>query len=250
MPRLLLLAFALNVATVPIWSASAVAATDRQSRLAALPAGRALSIDVTIGDVRVEGEARTDAAIEIVRTAPTAQGLGRIPVRFEESDDELRLVAVQADGGTDAGFRTNVTVRVPHAATLRSIRIVEGALTLALLRGALTADVRRGPIDATDVQGAIRLETEIGHITAKRMRLTPNGLLRLRTFNGDVRLGLAERPADARIMALALNGTIQSEIPLTMKDRWGPRWGEATLGAGEPVISIDVVTGRVEITVE
>ena len=53
---------------------------------------------------------------------------------------------------------------------------------------------------------------------------------------------LAERPADARIMALALNGD-QSDIPLTMKDTWGPRWGEATLGKGEPVISLDVVTG-------
>jgi hypothetical protein len=48
-------------------------------------------------------------------------------------------------------------------------------------------------------------------------------------------------------MALALNGTINSDIPLTMKDTWGPRWGEATLGKGEPVVSIDVITGRIEI---
>jgi hypothetical protein len=71
--------------------------------------------------------------------------------------------------------------------------------------------------------------------------------LRLRAFNGDVRLTLAERPADARIMALALNGHVKSEIPLKHRDTWGPRWGEATLGKGEPVISLDVVTGTVEI---
>ena len=62
---------------------------------------------------------------------------------------------------------------------------------------------------------------------------------------GSVRL--SERPADARIMALALNGSIVSAIPLTMKDTWGPRWGEATFGAGEPVISLDVITGTIEI---
>jgi hypothetical protein len=78
-------------------------------------------------------------------------------------------------------------------------------------------------------------------------RLSADGLLRLRAFNGDVRLTLAQRPVDARIMALALNGHITSDIPLTMRDTWGPRWGEATLGTGEPVISIDVVTGTVEI---
>jgi hypothetical protein len=69
----------------------------------------------------------------------------------------------------------------------------------------------------------------------------------LRAFNGDVRLTLAERPADARIMALALNGSITSQIPLVMKDTWGPRWGETTLGKGEPVISLDVITGTIEI---
>ena len=79
-------------------------------------------------------------------------------------------------------------------------------------------------------------------------RLSPDGLLRLRAFNGDVRLQLAAVPADARILALALNGTISSAVPLTLKTGWGPRFGEATLGRGAPVISIDVVTGRVEIT--
>ena len=66
----------------------------------------------------------------------------------------------------------------------------------------------------------------------------------MRAFNGDVRLTLAERPADARILALALNGTIKSDIPLTLRETWGPRWGETTLGKGEPVISLDVVTGH------
>jgi hypothetical protein len=54
-------------------------------------------------------------------------------------------------------------------------------------------------------------------------------------------------PADARVLALALNGSIQSDVPMTTRDSWGPRWSEATLGKGEPVISIDVVTGKIEI---
>ena len=83
----------------------------------------------------------------------------------------------------------------------------------------------------------LRLETGIGSIVLTNARLSPIGLLRLRAFNGDVRVTLAERPADARILALALNGHIRSDIPLTMKDTWGPRWGEATLGKGEPVMS-------------
>jgi len=63
-----------------------------------------------------------------------------------------------------------------------------------------------------------------------------------------VTLDLVPRPANARILALSLGGTIASDIPLTRRERWGPRWGEATLGTGEPVISIDVVNGNIAIT--
>ena len=221
----------------------AAAAADTQSRTVALPPARGLSVDVTIGSVRVEGSSRTDALIEIVRHAPDDGALSRLPVEIVEEENDVRVRVLQPEGGTDPALRSDVTLRVPQAALLRSIRIVEGKLTLQALSGSITADVRRGQIDAVDLAGTVRLETGIGSVTANRMRLSPDGLLRLRAFNGNVILSLAARPADARILALALNGTIASDIPLTRKDTWGPRWSEATLGKGEPVISLDVVTG-------
>ena len=222
--------------------------TDRQTRTFPLPTGRAITLDVTIGTVRIEGWSRPEAVVEIVRHAPTAEGFAQIPIEIAD-EAELRIRATQLESGTDPSLRTDITLRVPHDAILRSVRIMEGRLRLSALRGTITADVRRGPIDATDLQGTVRLETGIGHVVADKTRLTPGGLLRLRAFNGNVTLTLAERPADARVLALALNGTISSQIPLTMKDTWGPRWGEATLGKGEPVISIDVITGRITINV-
>ena len=223
-------------------------ATDTQSRIVALPATRSLTLETTVGNVRIVGEPRQDASIEIVRQAPTPEDFARMPVTFDETAGEVRVSATQLAGATDPALTSNVTVRVPHEARLPSIRLLEGRLTLAHLRGVVTADVRRGTIDAADSEGTLRLESGIGDIVANRMRLSPGGLLRLRTFNGDVRLTLAERPPAARIMALALNGTISSDIRLTMKDTWGPRWGEATLWKGEPVISIDVITGTIQIS--
>jgi hypothetical protein len=234
------------VAAAGAWAG---AAADTQSRTVALPPARGLSVDITIGSVRVEGSSRTDALIEIVRHAPNDAALSRLPVEIVEEEHDVRLRVLQPDGGTDPALRADVTLKVPQTALLRSIRILEGKLTLQALTGAVTADVRRGPIEAVDLAGTVRLETGIGSVTANRMRLAPDGLLRLRAFNGNVLLSLAARPPDARILALALNGTIASDIPLTRKDTWGPRWSEATLGKGEPVISIDVVTGRIEIKV-
>jgi len=220
---------------------------DRQSRTLALPASRSLAIEITVGDLQIVGSPRTDALLEIVRHAPTDADLERIPLQIVETESAVRVHAVQSDGGTDAAFRTDVTLHVPHGARLGPVRVLEGRVTLSALHGAIDVVVRRGPIAASDISGTVRLETEIGHLTVDKARLVDDGLLRLRTFNGDVKLSLAERPANARLLALALNGTIQSDIPLTEKDSWGPRWGEATLGRGEPVISIDVVTGKIEI---
>jgi DUF4097 and DUF4098 domain-containing protein YvlB len=242
-------AAALALALVLATASFAHAAIDRYVRIVPLPETRTLILDLTIGDVVIDGSARTDASIEIVRRAPHEKDLERIPVHVRESETEIHITATQRDSGTDPLFRTDVTLHLPRAARVGAVRVLEGRVTLASLHGAVTADVRRGSITASDVSGAMRLESGIGHIFVNHARLTAGGVLRLRTFNGDVKLSLAERPSDARILALALNGTIASDIPLTVKDRWGPRWGEATLGKGEPVISIDVITGTIAITV-
>ena len=228
-------------------AADASAEVDRQARVFPLPPGRTLTLDITVGDLSIVGSARADVQIEIVRRAPTDAGLARIPVTFDETASHLRVRAVQSDGGTNPAFRTDVTLRVPRTATLGPIHVLEGRVTLTSLHGSIALDVRRGPINATDISGVVRLETEIGSLTIDKATLSDSGLLRLRAFNGDVKLTLAERPANARILALSLNGTIASDIPLNIKDKWGPRSGEATLGRGEPVVSIDVVTGRIEI---
>ena len=65
-----------------------------------------------------------------------------------------------------------------------------------------------------------------------------------------MRIGFARAPVNGRILAVTYNGTITSDIPLAMKDKFGPRFGETTLGTGDPVMSIDVVKGSVAITVK
>jgi len=223
------------------------AATDRQTRVVPLPAGKPLSIEVTIGSVRIEGWDRADADITVERHAPAAAELARLPIVIDDTPARVSIRALQSDGATDPAIRADVVVRVPRSAAIDRVQVLEGRVSVSGFHGQLTADIRRGPIEGKDLSGTLRLEAGIGSVVLTGARLSAGGLLRLRAFNGDVRLTLAERPVDARIMALALNGQIKSDIPLTRRETWGPRWGEATLGKGEPVISLDVVTGTVEL---
>jgi DUF4097 and DUF4098 domain-containing protein YvlB len=221
--------------------------TDRQAQTLPLPPGKMLSIEVTIGTVKIDGWDRPEVEIVVERRAPSQAQFTRVPLVIEDLPARISVRALQTDNTTDPALRADVTVRVPRQAVIDRVQVMEGRIAIEGFSGTLTADIRRGPIDGKAVSGTLRLESGIGSVTLTEARLSVNGLLRLRAFNGDVRLTLAERPAAARIMALALNGHVKSDIPLTRRETWGPRWGEATIGKGEPVISIDVVTGLVEI---
>ena len=74
--------------------------------------------------------------------------------------------------------------------------------------------------------------------------------MRLRVFNGPLRVRFPRLPANARLLAVTLRGTITSDIPLTRKEQFGPRFGETTLGSGDPVMSMDVVYGDISIRVD
>ena len=245
----IVLAAALITSDADLSTVFGSAEADTQTRVVALPPGKSLAIEITVGSVRIDGWDRSDAEIAIERQAPSTARLDRIPITIDDTASRVTVRAMQTDGTTDPALRTDVVVKVPFAATVDRVQVMEGRIAINRLAGAINADIRRGPIEGRDLSGTLRLECGIGSVVLTGARLSATGLLRLRAFNGDVRLTLAERPTDARIMALALNGTITSEIPLTMRDTWGPRWGETTIGKGEPVISLDVVTGTVELRV-
>jgi DUF4097 and DUF4098 domain-containing protein YvlB len=232
-----------------VLAAALVIGLDTHSRSIPLPAGKTLSIEATVANVRIEGWDKSDAEIAIERHAPSAQQFDKLPVVIDDTPERVSIRAIQADGQTDPAYRCDIVVRLPRSAVIERVQVLEGRINIQRFDGMLTADIRRGPIEGRDLSGTLRLESGIGSIILTGARLSSDGLLRLRAFNGDVRLTLAERPADARILALALNGRITSDIPLTMKDTWGPRWGETTLGTGQPVISLDVVSGAIEIKV-
>jgi DUF4097 and DUF4098 domain-containing protein YvlB len=242
------------VIALPLVLAVAVPAsadvTDRLSRSVALAPGTPVSLRVTIGQVQIVAWERPELAVEIVRRAPDASQLTRIPAVIDTTPTAVAITVLQSEDGRNPALRSDIVLRVPAAAKLEEIDVFEGRLDIGGISGSASAHVERGDITMTRVAGTIRAETGMGKIRLERATLSPDGMIRLRTFNGDVTVNLAERPVNARILALSMGGTIASDIPLTRRERWGPRWGEATLGTGEPVISIDVVNGNISIESE
>jgi hypothetical protein len=228
-------------------------AADRVTRTVPLTPGMPIRIEATVADVTIVGSNRPDVLVEIVRHAPTSADFARYPVVIEDGRDGLRVTVLQApvrgEPGRDANLRTAIAISAPATAVFQAVRVFEGRVTVTNLKAAVDVDLRRGPVEATALAGRVRLETGIGSIDVKDSALTPGGMMRLRVFNGPLRVRFARAPANARILAVTFNGTITSDIPLTKKDQFGPRFGETTIGDGDPVMSIDVVTGDIAITV-
>lgn len=223
---------------------------DRVTRTLPLPPNTAIRVEATVADVTIVGSARDDVAVEIVRRAPSSADLAKYPARVETSAGVLRISALQADEGRDANLKTEVIVRAPARAAFQAVRVFEGRVKISALSAACDVDIRRGTIEATALAGRIRLESGIGGIDVRSSTLTAGGMMRLRVFNGPIRVRFAQPPDNARILAVTFNGTIASDIPLTIKDQFGPRFGETTLGMGEPVLSLDVVKGDIAIAVD
>jgi len=223
---------------------------ERLSKTVRLAAGTPVRVEATVADLTIVGSDRMDLAVEIVRRAPSPRDLAKYPVVIDEQSDGLRIGAVQASDGRDPNLKTEITISAPEAAVFQAVRVFEGHVKIANLKTACDVDLRRGPIEAIGLAGRVRLEAGIGSIDVRRAELTPGGMMRLRVFNGPLHVRFASPPSSGRILAVTLNGTIASEIPLTMTDKFGPRFGETTIGTGEPVMSIDVVKGDISIGVD
>jgi len=220
---------------------------ERASRLAAAPA--AIRVDATIADLTITAADRSDVQVEVERRAPSRADLARVPLVVDEQPDGLHVSVVQADAGRDARLAATIAISAPASVAFPSVRVFEGRVRIANVRSAADVAIRRGTIEATRLAGRVRLESELGGIDLRDPELTPNGMMRLRVFNGPLRVRLGQRPANARILAVTLNGSITSDIPLATKDRFGPRFGEATIGSGDPVLSMDVVKGDISVAV-
>ena len=112
--------------TLAALAAPAAAATDRQSRVIPLPVERTLSLEVTNASVAIEGWARADASIEIVRHAPTPDALTGMPVEIDEAEAHVRVSATSsgsaqgARDATEAGTASSASWRHSSPAAPRS----------------------------------------------------------------------------------------------------------------------------------
>jgi len=136
----------------------------------------------------------------------------------------------------------NFTVEVPAGVEL-DVVTVNGAVDVERVQGAVDAVTVNGDI-TIETEGAASATTVNGSIEARVGELTHD--TEFESVNGGITLWL---PAgvSADVDATTVNGNIETDFPITIKGRWGPRSASGEIGGGGVNLEITTVNGSIKI---
>lgn len=143
------------------------------------------------------------------------------------------------------GWSVSYEVLVPRQTNL-TLGTVNGGLRVDDVSGDIEVTTTNGGINLSGVSGAVRGSSTNGGITVQLVGRTWDGAgLDLRTTNGGVSVSLPEGYA-ANLDASTVNGSVDSQIPLTVHGRIG-RSVRAEIGGGGPPVRLRTTNGGIKI---
>jgi DUF4097 and DUF4098 domain-containing protein YvlB len=222
-----------------------------------LAAGKTLSISNVNGDIHavaasgnqievtgVKHARRSDPASVEVKVEQTAEGV-IICVLYpgqQGGSCEDRHSKSHSDNNNDVNV--DFTVRVP-ASIMLSARTVNGDVTAEGLGG--NAELATVNGDArVQTSGFAKASSVNGSVNVVMGRADWDGSASYRSVNGAVSVTLPGN-ASADVRASTVNGGIETDFPLTVRGRFGPRSVHGTIGSGGRTLSLETVNGNIAI---
>jgi len=249
-------ALALSLVLLP----AALQAQEPWTWAGTVPAGQSIEIKGVNGDI--EAKLATGTQVRVTATK-----------HARRSDvDSVKLEVVQHQGGVTIcavyptrsgepanecqpgeGGRNNVrnndvsvdfTVEVPQGVALIG-RTVNGSVEASGLQSDVTANTVNGSVDVATT-GLTRAHTVNGSIDVSVGRSNWQDELALATVNGGITFRVSG-DLNAEVTASTVNGGIETDFPLTVRGRFGPKRLTGTVGNGGRELQLTTVNGDIAI---
>jgi hypothetical protein len=186
-------------------------------------------------DVRIEVVPFEDG-VTICAVYPTGRR-----ARRENSCESGRHWSSNTDNND---VQVDFTVSVPAG-------VVFAGLTV---NGEMEAEGLRGDVEASSVNGSVRVSTTglaeastvNGSVSATLGRADWVGEAEFTTVNGGITLTLPAS-ANTEVSAETVNGDLDTDFPLTVTGRFGPRRFRGTIGNGGRTLHLTTVNGSIRI---
>ena len=221
--------------------------------------GKSLEIKGVNGDIDASPASGSEVEVTAVKKS-RHQDPETVEIKVVEHEDGVTICALYpsswgkhnscapGDAGhiesRDNDVEVRFTVHVP-AGVRFSGHTVNGSVDAASLDADVDVSTVNGDIDASS-KGVVQGSTVNGSIRVSMGDSDWTGPLNFATVNGSITV---EMPGDtsADVKASVVNGDIETDFPLTVKGKWGPRTMRGTIGSGGRVLALDTVNGGIKL---
>ena len=167
-------------------------------------------------------------------------------------------------GNNENHTSVKITVRVPRSIRVGahsvnggvSVRDVGVEVNANSVNGGVAVRNAGGPVRANTVNGGVDVNTSVGpvsagtvngNVDARMSTLQGDDDMDFKTVNGSVSIYVPAR-FDARFRFDTVHGGIDSDFPMTISGKWGPRHASGTIGnGGGRDIRASSVNGSIEL---
>ncbi|MBN1560900.1 DUF4097 family beta strand repeat protein [candidate division KSB1 bacterium] len=169
----------------------------------------------------------------------------RLDIRVEKPHDGSGGFWDWISGVGKPNVTVNFAIKVPEEMNIEASSVngavdvvgVEGKLSLSTTNGKITAEAIAGAVEASTTNGSIYVDISTSDLM--------DGVS-LNTVNGSVKLALdGDIAADVEISTV--NGSINTDFPLEVRGKWGPKNVSGEINGGGELIELETVNGSVSI---
>jgi len=238
------------------WAGSGVRRHEAWNWSGTLAAGRTLAIHGVSGNITAEPSSGNRVEVVADKSAWRSD-LASVKIEVVEDSDGITICAVYPGQGSPCtGARKGSSWRNRSDVTVDfKVRVPAGVSFAAnTVNGDVEARSLDGPVRAHTVNGSCDIETVRsgeaatvnGNVRARLGRLDDRDRLDFSCVNGNITLDL---PAsfDADLEGSTVNGSIETNFPVTVSGKWGPKNMHATVGRGGAKLSASTVNGSIRL---
>ncbi len=226
-------------------AAVAFAADENLNRRLPLKYGGRLTLENTQGDIRISGWDEDEVELRAEISTDSEEDLSLVPVEIDAKDDEIRISSLYPVYAPKLKVKVDYRLRVPRETDLKLIKSMNGDISVSGVSGRAKVEVGNGEINVKEFTGFLKVTATNGKIEVEVSRINEAGHVELENYNGDISFRLP-RNTKAYWLVKTMNGHIDSTIPFTIKDDFGPEVARLD-GAEEPVINIYSINGDIRI---
>ena len=227
-----------------------------------LAAGKTVEIKGINGAIRAEGTSGRQVEVVAHKTSRRSD-VESVEIKVVEHGDGVTICAVypnQSGEGCDLNSRNSGRSRNGNyenndVAVEFTVRVPSGVHFVGhTVNGDARASGITGDAEVSTVNGSVLVEaagnaeghTVNGDVEVSMGRTDPEGPINVETVNGNVIVTLAGTP-NLDVRARTTNGDIETDFPLTVKGRFGPRTLTGTIGSGGKALTLGTVNGDIRI---